>query len=150
MKTVISVTNSNQWPEHNQAEFLFRKFVENEYQFEMSAGGRKVLVTFHKGNWECLFPGNHRITVGDNFDVWGNDDPMSVAFLQMKVTSYFEKAGENDNHWRSVPAQALWDYARLLCGNFESESTITFVIELPGRNGSLSEAGTIVTNRKDW
>lgn len=150
MKTVISVTNGNQWSEKNQTEFLFKKFVESEYQFEMSANGQKTLVTFRKGEWTCLFHGDHRITIADNFEVFGGDDRMSVAFIRTRLDMHQDKAHAGDYIYRTVPANAIWDFAKLCSAGIEEAQTVMFTVELPGRNGLLTDAGTIMVDRSDW
>jgi hypothetical protein len=139
MPTVISVTNASAYPKRNQAEFLFRKFVEYEYQFEMSAGyEKKVFIEFNKGVWEITAGKYAPVTLLDSFMVNDEGNPLSEAFIKSRMELHLENAHEGENIYRTVPAKAMWDFVRLAINGFEDEKTITFVIDLPGRDGETA------------
>lgn len=114
---------------------MFRKFVENEYQFEMIAGyDKKVDITFHKGLWKIVAGHYAPVEVLDSLSVNDLGEPLSEAFVQSRLEIHLKDANDGENIYRTVPAKAMWDFVCLAIKGFESEKAITFAIELPGRD----------------
>jgi len=146
----IEVHDPNQWPEKNQAEFLFVEMVAKEYQLEVRAESDVAYIGFKKGYWTVSANKREVIALHDNGLIEGGDD-LDSGFLKARYeVRDSERTNDRELSWlRIVPAQALWDYVSLICKNVRTAKTVTFIIHQPGRNGEASETG-ILCSRKDW